>query len=107
LVRPGTAFATDSFVSASTLGRTEFYSDILRPQGILHGGIGMLAQDGIKSAGFSVFRSREVGPFEERDLGFLLALLPHVKRAAQIAWRLAAAADSERSCKDNTGEPVE
>src|SRR5215467_12177220 len=97
LVRPGMAFATDSFVSASTLIRTQFYADVLRPQRILHGGIGMLAQDAEKSVGFSVFRSREVGPFEERDLRFLLALLPHVKRAAQIAWRLAAAADSEQA----------
>jgi DNA-binding CsgD family transcriptional regulator/PAS domain-containing protein len=97
LIRPGMAFATDAFVSAVTLGRTEFYADILRPQRILHAGIGVLAQDAERSVGFSVFRSPEVGPFEDRDLGLLLALLPHVKRAAQITWRLAAAADGEQA----------
>jgi DNA-binding CsgD family transcriptional regulator/PAS domain-containing protein len=91
----GTASSGDRFVPASDLEHTEFYDDILRPQRILHTAVAVLARDAKRSVGFSMFRGRDKGPVDDNDVAVLSALAPHVKRAAQIGWRLAARAAVE------------
>jgi DNA-binding CsgD family transcriptional regulator/PAS domain-containing protein len=95
--RPGTTYALDAFVPTSTLVRTPIYADILRPQGIVHSASAILERHPERSIGFAIFRSAQVGPAGDRDLELLAALAPHVKRASQIAWRLAAAATRDEA----------
>jgi DNA-binding CsgD family transcriptional regulator len=85
---PGAAYASDAFVPAAELVKTAHYAEILRPQGILHAGAAALVQDVERAVGFAVYRTREVGPVGSAELRLMSTLVPHFKRASQIAWRL-------------------
>jgi DNA-binding CsgD family transcriptional regulator len=93
--RPGAIYSLDEFVPKSTLVRTGIYADILRPQRIAHSAAAVLEQHPERCVGFAIFRSAEVGPTGNQDLKLLSALAPHVRRASQITWRLAAAASCD------------
>src|SRR5262249_51631977 len=92
LVPVGTALPGDVFVPAAELTATDFYDEILRPQHILHVGVANLARDAKRSVGLSIFHTADAGPTDNQDLRLLAALVPHVRRASQIAWRLGALA---------------
>jgi hypothetical protein len=94
------AVSLDALVPSTTLVRSAFYHDILRPQRILHGGAVCLARDAARSVGFCIFRGPEVGPAGVEELRVLSVLGPHVKRATQIAWRLGALTALEKAKVD-------
>jgi PAS domain-containing protein len=84
----GVVYALDAALPARELVKTEFYDEILQPQGILHCGCAPLVRDGERVLGVSVFRTPKIGPVDSQDLHLLSLAAPHFKRAAQIAWRL-------------------
>jgi DNA-binding CsgD family transcriptional regulator/PAS domain-containing protein len=95
--RPGTTYALDGFVPTSTIVRTPIYADILRPQRIVHSACAALERHPERCIGFAIFRSAQVGPVADRDLELLSALAPHIKRASQITWRLAASSTRDEA----------
>jgi DNA-binding CsgD family transcriptional regulator/PAS domain-containing protein len=97
LMPVGQVVSVDAYVRAAELVRSEFYRDILHPQGILHCGAACLARDSERFVGFSIFRSAKAGPTEGTELRILSALAPHIRRATQITWRLGAASAFKRA----------
>jgi DNA-binding CsgD family transcriptional regulator len=78
-------------IATAELEKTEFYNDFLRPNGLAWGfGIEVALPDR-PPALLSSLRSRERGPFEEKEGSILRGLLPHLQRALRLHFELASA----------------
>jgi DNA-binding CsgD family transcriptional regulator len=62
------------------------YNDVLRPQQLWHAGVLVLEKEPLLTI-LSVFR-RAQAPFKRTEVDLLLALMPHLQRASQIARQL-------------------
>jgi DNA-binding CsgD family transcriptional regulator/PAS domain-containing protein len=88
----GAILVTDALITRSDLVRTEFYTDWLRPRGAHSGLCAVLLLEGTARALLYLARERADGPFGREDLRLVSLLAPHVRRACQVAVRLAAGA---------------
>jgi DNA-binding CsgD family transcriptional regulator len=94
---PGRVLSLERFVRTEDLVRTEFYNDLLRPAGILHGFGTCLFQRDDELFTFSIIGSPARGPYAESELKCVRPLVPHLQRAVQInerLWELQSARDS-------------
>ena len=66
--------------------RSLVYNDVLRPQRLWHAGVLVLEKKPSLTI-LSVFRSAPA-PFERTEVDLLLALMPHLQRASQLARQL-------------------
>src|SRR5882762_6756190 len=99
----GHAVRSDDLIPLAQLKRTAFYDDVLRPQDIAHGTIVNVISRPDFRVSINVERSETKGPFSERDIVVLNALLPHLRRACQLRLRMhdyQAAAQAERDALD-------
>jgi len=84
----GTLVASDAIIAPAELMKTRYYDEILRHAGILHSGTAVVARDPARTIGVSLLRSPKQGLISDRDFRLLSVVAPHLKRAAQIAWRI-------------------
>jgi len=99
----GHVVRSDDLIPLVQLKRTAFYDDVLRPQNIAHGTIVNVISRPEFKVSINVERSEAKGPFGERDVAVLNALLPHLRRASELRLRLLdyqVAAQNERDALD-------
>jgi DNA-binding CsgD family transcriptional regulator/PAS domain-containing protein len=84
----GEIVRSTEIVPIAALIRTEYYADILRPQGIVHHICAVITNDERRSLRLGVFRSAAAGPGGADEIGWLARLAPHVRRAARVAERI-------------------
>jgi DNA-binding CsgD family transcriptional regulator/PAS domain-containing protein len=99
----GHVVRSDDLIPLAQLKRTAFYDDVLQPQDIAHGTIVNVISRPDFRVSINVERSEAKGPFSERDIVVLNALLPHLRRACQLRLRMhdyQAAAQAERDALD-------
>src|SRR5258705_11215909 len=68
--------------------RTDFYLNWLRPQGILHALVGVIARDGAALHCLIAMRSKEEGQFEARERALIVSVAPHFRRALALTAHL-------------------
>lgn len=83
----GLGFTDSTIIAFDALERTEFYQELLRPRDIGHALFGCLAGNQDFLAGTNMHRSLRRGPFQQAELAKWQALLPHLRRAAQLQLR--------------------
>lgn len=66
------------------------YNEFFRAQGIYHLLAGILFRHGRQKADLSLFRPSHCPDFDDDAHRFLTTLVPHIQRAAQTHWRIAA-----------------
>ncbi|WP_296650774.1 helix-turn-helix transcriptional regulator [Paraburkholderia sp.] len=80
----GCAITSEMLVPYSSLLRSEFYGDWLRPQDLAHALGGVVLKTGNKAIKFSAIRSAHGGAFDGAALQLYAALLPHLRQAFEI-----------------------
>lgn len=83
----GHGFTTDDLVDLSSLKRTEYYEEHLKPQEIIHGVVACLAGNRDFLAGITIHRSEKCGRFERTERERWQAIIPHIQRAVQLQLR--------------------
>lgn len=88
---PGSVVVPDDFLPLSSLRRTEFWADFLRPMDVDHGGglIGFRSQERVVS--LTLLRSAHAGPYDARERAWLHRVGPHWVNACRLRNRLAPA----------------
>lgn len=85
----GDVVTSEMLCAPSSLQRSEFYGDWLRPQGLSHALGGVVERSGSRAAKLSVMRGPQRQAFGDVDLQFMRRLYPHVRRACALHARLA------------------
>jgi DNA-binding CsgD family transcriptional regulator/PAS domain-containing protein len=70
------------------LPKTEFFDGWLNPQNYFYSIGGAILQRGGLSVRLTALRSRDVGTYTEREVVLYQRLMPHLRRALHIHWRL-------------------
>lgn len=94
---PGSVVVPDDVLPLSTLRRTAFWSDFLRPMQVDHGGglIGFRSQERVVS--LTLLRSGRVGPYDAGERAWLRRIGPHWVNACKLRERLAPADSDGRA----------
>jgi DNA-binding CsgD family transcriptional regulator/PAS domain-containing protein len=85
----GEPLPMEAILPARALKKTDFYQDLLKPQGLLHGLNMLLVRQPTGSAVLGLIRTPRQGCYTQEELAFLRRLAPHLNRALQIDLRLA------------------
>ncbi len=82
--------SSDMLVDPRTFERSEFWNEFLREMDFFHlsGSIPVMASDGSPETKISVFRGRRRAGFDATDMRLHRLLVPHLRRAFQLHWRL-------------------
>jgi DNA-binding CsgD family transcriptional regulator len=84
----GRLVLSDDVVPLSSLRRTLFFDEVLRPQAVAHNAmIALAAKDGFHAA-FNICRSERQGPLGEEERNALERLVPHLCRSIQLGFRI-------------------
>ncbi|TDR46549.1 LuxR family transcriptional regulator [Tahibacter aquaticus] len=85
---PGSVVVPDDFLPLSSLRRTEFWADFLRPMRVDHGGglIGFRSQERVVS--LTLLRSAHAGPYDAQERAWLRRVAPHWVNACNLRNRL-------------------
>ncbi len=89
LLRPGVVVGGPELISDQELIKTEFYNDYLRPKDLFYSYGGIASHEDSVMSYFTAIRSRQAGPFEEREFALLRHLLPHLQTAVRFHQRVA------------------
>ena len=84
----GRLVRSDEIVPLSTLQRTAFFDDILRPQDLSHSIMVKLFGDDDFHGAFNICRSERQGPMDEGGRRLIYAVVPHLRRAVALGFRL-------------------
>jgi len=86
----GAAFHSQDLVEQPLFDRSEWWNDFLREMDFYHicGSIPLSGRTGVPETHVSIFRGHRLPDFDEQDLRLHDALLPHLRRALEIHWRL-------------------
>jgi DNA-binding CsgD family transcriptional regulator len=87
----GVLQVNDDVVTALDVERTEFYADWMRPQGIRYPICTNITLSTGETLNFASIRVPGLGAFEPAECDAVLALRPHLYRAAELSRRLALA----------------
>ncbi|MDQ8730559.1 helix-turn-helix transcriptional regulator [Bradyrhizobium sp. LHD-71] len=79
---------SDEVVELSSIRRTLFFDELVRPQEASHDAMIALAARGGFRAAFNINRSERKGPYGEEERKHLAALVPHLCRSMQLGFRL-------------------
>lgn len=85
----GSVGLESTFVPDSQYRRSEFLNDFLLKYGFYHVLGSLVLKDPSAVSVVAIQRQPKQGPFERREVEFLKALCPHLKRASQLTLRLA------------------
>ena len=81
---------SDEVLPLADLQATLFFDDVLRPQNVAHNAMIALMAENDFHAAFNICRSQKQGAFTERERFLLGTLVPHLRRALKIGFRLEA-----------------
>jgi DNA-binding CsgD family transcriptional regulator/PAS domain-containing protein len=84
----GRLVSSDEIVALSTLQKTAFFDDILRPQELGHSVMAKLFGDDDFHGAFNICRSERQGPMDEGGRRLISATLPHLRRSVALGFRL-------------------
>ncbi|QPF84566.1 hypothetical protein IC762_34030 [Bradyrhizobium genosp. L] len=84
----GAMVRSDEVTTLSELKKTGFYHEVLRPQQVAHAAMVSLAKQSGFTVVFHLCRGERQGPFEEQQMALLRRLLPHMRRAIDLGFRL-------------------
>jgi DNA-binding CsgD family transcriptional regulator len=84
----GRLVGSDEIAPLSTLQKTAFFDDILRPQEIAHSVMAKLFGDDDFHGAFNICRSERHGPMDEGGRRLISAMVPHLRRAVALGFRL-------------------
>ncbi len=86
----GQIFSDYDFISESEMDKNEYYTDFLAKWGFRYcaGGTFLIGPDLLGH--FGIQRTRREGHVEDEQIRLLEQLLPHVRRAMEMEWRLRA-----------------
>jgi DNA-binding CsgD family transcriptional regulator len=90
-LRTGWIEQSQEFLPDEELMASSFYNEFAIHEGLFHQCGAVVTHEETRSAALSLLRGQKAGLFGETQLGLLRQLLPHVQRAAEIHYRLAAA----------------
>lgn len=90
-VRTGWVEQSQEFLSDEQLLTSPYYNEFAIREDIFHQCGAVVTHERTRSAVLTVLRGRLAGQFGQPQLSLLCALLPHVQRATEIHYRLAAA----------------
>lgn len=79
---------SDEIVPLSSLERSLFYEEVLRPQDVAHNAMSALAKKKDFTAAFNICRSVRQGPFGEDERRLLEWLMPHLHRSLVLGFRI-------------------
>ena len=82
---------SQEFLSDETLLASPYYNEFSIRENIFHQCGAIITHEETRSAVLTILRGRHAGEFGNPQLSLLRALLPHVQRATEIHYRLAAA----------------
>jgi DNA-binding CsgD family transcriptional regulator len=86
----GSVVFSDEILPETDLVATEFWHDVLRPQGLIRNAMVPITRSGQFQGAFNILRTPRQGPFAERDRAVLRRVVPHLKRAMQLHLRVEA-----------------
>ena len=66
------------------MAKSNFYHDILKPQGLVYGIAGMLSRDADDHSVICLARPEQMGVFADSDIQLVEAVIPHLSRALQV-----------------------
>jgi DNA-binding CsgD family transcriptional regulator len=81
-------FVGHELIANNELANSEFYQDYCRELDVFHLVGSVIALGGGGAATFGIHRTKSAQPFDEDDKQLAGSLLPHLRRALQIQWRL-------------------
>ena len=84
----GRLVMSDEVTTLPELHALDFYTDVLRPQGLAHNGMIALAAKRDFRAAFNLCRSARKGPFDSDGKRLLNMLSPHMRRAVTLGFRI-------------------
>jgi DNA-binding CsgD family transcriptional regulator/PAS domain-containing protein len=84
----GKLVRSDEIAPLTNLQRTAFFDEVLRHQGIGHSAMARLATSGDFQVGFNFCRGEGQGPFEADAMRLFSDLLPHLRRALLLGFRI-------------------
>lgn len=84
----GALVLSDEILSLRELSRTEFYADVIGPQGIGHNYMAALIARPDLSVAFNITRSVREGVMSHEQRFVLDRLMPHLRRASQLHLRV-------------------
>ncbi|HKU98466.1 MAG TPA: LuxR C-terminal-related transcriptional regulator [Vineibacter sp.] len=86
----GSVVASDAVLPLAALRQTDFFADVLQPQGFAHAAlVGLDVSDDTRAV-LSLLRGPQEGPFCAAELDVMAAVTPHVRRALQLGYRVGA-----------------
>jgi DNA-binding CsgD family transcriptional regulator/PAS domain-containing protein len=100
LLCSGAIVLGDEVVPRSHLARTEYYNDFASGYGISRMMGAVISRDGQAASTISTLRPDSLEPFGESERRVLQAVLPHLRRAREVHYRLAVAERSNAALLD-------
>jgi DNA-binding CsgD family transcriptional regulator len=84
----GRIVLSDEVTELSSIRRTLFFDELLRPQDVAHNAmVALAAKDDFKAA-FNLCRSARQGPLDQDGQRFLEGLVPHLCRSIRLGFRI-------------------
>jgi DNA-binding CsgD family transcriptional regulator len=84
----GKAVQSEDIVPLEDLKRTDFFNEVLRPQGMAHNFMVPLSTKPDLQIGFNICRSESQGRLSEDGVRLFNALYPHLRRSLLLGFRL-------------------
>jgi DNA-binding CsgD family transcriptional regulator len=84
----GRIYRSDELVNISSLKKTAFYADMLKPQDKLHSAMAALANRADFIVALHFMRSEKAGAWADDELEKIRFFIPHLQRAAKLRLRL-------------------
>lgn len=84
LMQPNRIYSLDDFHARDALVKTDFYRDCLRPAGLEHGIGFSVEEEGGYQGWLYLFRSGDVGEFDDEARAFLQELAPRLREAIHV-----------------------
>lgn len=94
--RPGTAFSCSDYINEETVRSNPFYTDFLIPNGIRYVLSGVVATRGSAVSFFGFQRTPHHPPFGERETKLIQRLIPHFKKADELAAKISEVSETKR-----------
>lgn len=84
----GTVCTSESLYPYAEFTETGFYNDFMVRYGMAHGMFGLIENNGTRVANLGLYRSPRSNEFRPSDLEIIDLLIPHIRRAFKLHFRL-------------------
>lgn len=94
--KPGIAFSCSDYINEEVVCSNPFYTDFLIPNGIRYVLSGVVSVSGSSVSFFGFQRTPLHPPFGEKEIKVLQRLIPHFKKADEVATKISEISESKR-----------